>query len=131
MSKFGKRLKELRDERELNQEQIGKLFHVQKSAVSKWEKGMNSPDIETITRLADYFDVSTDYLLGITDKRKPNHLTKEDMIRSAPEFAWLFEEEGLKYVELIEGIKDDDIPPEALKETIELILKYRHLNKEE
>lgn len=130
MSKLGIRIKELRLEKGLNQEELGKIFHVKKAAVSKWENGNNSPDEETIIKLSKYFDVSLDYLYGLTDKRKPNHLTKEDIIKLAPKYAWLFEEEGLEYVEFIEGLKAEDIPPEAIKETIDLILKYRHLNKD-
>ncbi|NLY46817.1 MAG: helix-turn-helix transcriptional regulator [Tissierella sp.] len=133
MSVFGDRLKLLRNEKlkthGLTQKKLGNMFNVEKGTVSNWENGNRTPDIEVISKLADLFDVSVDYLLGRTDKRKPNHLTKEDMIKLAPEYAWLFEEEGLKYIKLVEGIKADDIPPEAVEEIIDTILKYRHLNK--
>lgn len=129
MSKFGIKLKELRLEKGLNQEQLGKLFHVKKAAISKWENGNTSPDENTINNIADYFDVSIDYLYGRTNKRQPHHLTKEDIVKIAPEYKWLFDEEGLEYVELIEEMKAEDIPPEAIKELVETILKYRHLNK--
>lgn len=129
MSVFGKRLKELRVEKELTQEQLGRIFNIRKGTVSNWENGNRFPDEKTIIKLADFFDVSIDYLLGRTNKRQPHHLTKEDIIKLAPEYAWLFEEEGLEYVELVEEIRGKEIPPEVIKELIETILKYRDYNK--
>lgn len=129
MSIFGKRLKELRVEKELTQEQLGRIFNIRKGTVSNWENGNRFPDEKTIIKLADFFDVSIDYLLGRTNKRQPHHLTKEDIIKLAPEYAWLFEEEGLEYVELVEEIRGKEIPPEVIKELIETILKYRDYNK--
>lgn len=130
MSVFGNRLKLLRSEVEgLTQEKLGEKFNVQKGTVSNWENGNRFPDEATLIKLADFFDVSTDYILGRSNKRQPHHLTKEDVIKLAPEYAWLFEEEGLEYIELVEDIRGKKIPPEAVKEIIETILKYRHLNK--
>lgn len=129
MSKFGTRLKTLRNEFGYNQEELGKKFHVHKGTISKWENGINFPDENTLMGLADLFDVSVDYLLGRTNKRQPHHLSKGDLIKLAPEYAWIFEEEGLEYVELVEDIRDKEIPPEAVREIIDTILKYRHLNK--
>lgn len=131
MSVFGKRLKLLRNEKDgLTQGKLGEEFNVHKGTVSNWENGNRFPDEGTLIKLADYFDVSVDYLLGRTNKRKPSHLTKEDMIKLAPEYSWLFEEEGLEYVQLVEGIKTEDVPLEVVKEIIDTILKYRHLNKD-
>lgn len=130
MSVFGKRLKKLRSEKEgLTQEKLGEIFNVRKGTVSNWENGNRFPDENTLIKLADYFDVSVDYLLGRSNKRQPHHLTKEDVIRLAPEYKWLFEEEGLEYVELVEELRGKEIPPEAVKEIIDTILKYRDLNK--
>lgn len=93
MSVFGKRLKKLRSEKEgLTQEKLGEIFNVRKGTVSNWENGNRFPDENTLIKLADYFDVSVDYLLGRSNKRQPHHLTKEDVIRLAPEYKWLFEE---------------------------------------
>lgn len=129
MSILGDRIKMLRKENGLTQEDFGKKFFVHKGTVSKWEKGQRVPETETLEKLANEYDVSIDYLLGRTDKRKPNHLTKEDLIKIAPEYAWLFEEEGLEYVELVDELKGKEIPPEAIRELVDTILKYRHLNK--
>lgn len=61
---FGDRLKELRKNKNISQEEIGKLCGVAKNTVSSWENNINQPSIETLTKLAEYFNVSIDYLLG-------------------------------------------------------------------
>lgn len=61
---FSKRLMLLRQKLGLSQEELAKRLGVSRSAVSLWELGKRSPDIPTINLLADFFDVTTDYLLG-------------------------------------------------------------------
>lgn len=67
---FGGRLKKLRTSKRLTQEELGKIVHVSKVSISGYERGERSPDRETLTDLADYFEVSTDYLLGRTDDKE-------------------------------------------------------------
>lgn len=57
-------MKELRKNKNISQEELGNVCGVAKNTVSCWEKNINQPSIEIITKLADYFDVTTDYLLG-------------------------------------------------------------------
>ena len=63
----GDRLKKLRQEKKLTQEQLGKIIHVSKVSISGYESGDRTPDTENLSRLANYFEVTTDYLLGRTD----------------------------------------------------------------
>lgn len=67
MEKFSTRVKELRESRSLSQEALGKIIGVKRYSVYTYEKGRNYPDIPRLIALADYFDVTTDYLLGRTD----------------------------------------------------------------
>lgn len=62
--KFSERLKELRNECELSQKALGTHIGVSQKAIDYWENGVNEPKATYIVRLADFFDVSTDYLLG-------------------------------------------------------------------
>lgn len=71
MTSVGKRIKQLREERGLTQEQLGKILNVQKAAISKYEKGHTLPDSEALKKLAKFFNVSVDYLLCLTDAREP------------------------------------------------------------
>ncbi len=68
---LGKRIRALREEKGVRQEDIGKLFSVSKSAVSQWENDIRTPDMDIIVKLADYFSCNTDYLLGRTDDPTP------------------------------------------------------------
>lgn len=61
---FAQRLRELRRERGLTQIQLAQKLNVSNGTVGMWETGKREPDFETITRLATFFHVSTDYLLG-------------------------------------------------------------------
>lgn len=61
---FGERLKELRKEHKLSQEDLGEILYLSKGAVGNWELGTRQPDYDTLKFLAEYFNVSTDYLLG-------------------------------------------------------------------
>ncbi len=58
------RFKELRQHRGLSQEQLAAAVNVVQTAVSKWERGKAFPDMPIAIRLADFFSVSVDYLLG-------------------------------------------------------------------
>ena len=64
---FKTRLKELRTEKGMSQEEIGKLLNMSKMAISHWEKGNSEPSIEQLKFLACFFDVTVDYLVGFTD----------------------------------------------------------------
>lgn len=67
--KFGDVLAELRQDRNLLQKDIARLVNVSVSTVSNYETGAHFPDIDTIMKLADFFEVPIDYLLGCTNFR--------------------------------------------------------------
>lgn len=59
------RLKELRIENGLSQQKLAKEINVTQKAIDFWEKGINEPKASYIIKLAKYFKVTTDYLLGV------------------------------------------------------------------
>lgn len=65
---FKTRLKELRTEKGVTQADIAKLINASKMAISHWEKGNSEPSIEQLKILAEYFNVSIDYLVGFSDE---------------------------------------------------------------
>lgn len=65
------RLKEIREDRDLLQSDIAKILNVSQVAYSYYEIGKRQLPIDILKRLADYYGTSTDYLLGLTDERKP------------------------------------------------------------
>ena len=58
------RIEELRRLKHVNQKDLGDAIGVAQTTISTWERGTRQPDHECLLRLADYFNVSTDYLLG-------------------------------------------------------------------
>ena len=72
MDTFSIRIKELRKQHNLTQEQLGQVIGVSKYSILLYEKGKNYPDVRGLIGLADYFEVSTDYLLGRTDNPEIN-----------------------------------------------------------
>ncbi len=67
---FRERLKDLRNELGLDQKEMGKKLNVSQSAYGYYEQGRNEPSLETLVKIARIFDVSTDYLLGISNTRE-------------------------------------------------------------
>ena len=64
---FGKRLRELRREADITQKCLALDLNVSKTTISQWETAVQYPDLEMLATIAKYFDVTTDYLLGLTD----------------------------------------------------------------
>lgn len=60
---FGKILRELRLEKKLSQRQLGDILGVCNQTVSFWESGSREPDLDTLCKIADFFEVSCDFLL--------------------------------------------------------------------
>lgn len=67
METFAERLKELRTEKNLTQVELAKATNLSKSAISFWESGERTPNINAVIVLAKYFEVSADYLIGLED----------------------------------------------------------------
>lgn len=67
METFCKRIKELRIENGITQKELADKLQTTNSSVCDWERGRSQPDLKTLTEIAKLFDVSTDYLLGLSD----------------------------------------------------------------
>ena len=65
------RLRELREAKKLYQKDMARFLNVAVSTYSYWEKGTYEPDQEVLSKLADFFNVSVDYLLGREEKKPP------------------------------------------------------------
>lgn len=94
---LGLRLRKLRTSFKLNQEELGKKIGVGKTTISQYESETRSPDTGTLQKIAEVFNVSTDYLLGRTDDPNPSQ-------PSAPEWATTKDKRDIK------KILEDDLP---------------------
>lgn len=98
---FGKILKTLRNEKGLNQTELGKVINVGKTTISGYENDSSFPDKETLRTIADFFDVSIDYLLGRTNIR--NYQLNPFNIKVDPETLLVFNRAS------------KELPPDALQ----------------
>jgi len=101
---FQVRLKILREEFGLSQYGFSEKFGVAQSTVGMWEAGKREPNFETAHKIADFFDVSVDYLLGLTDNKKPAAQDRQPVI-DPDKLQLLGECEGLKPEDVTETIK--------------------------
>ena len=69
-------IKNLRNQKKVTQEELAAYLSISFQSVSKWERGENMPDIQTLAALANYFDVTTDELLGM-DKIRGDYFTND------------------------------------------------------
>lgn len=75
------KLLELRREKGVTQDEVASALSVSNKTISKWENGTSSPDLSMLISLSKYYDVSTDMLLGLEDKRKGIKQVIEDEFR--------------------------------------------------
>lgn len=71
MGLLGKRLRALRESKQLSQIEVGRLLRITSASVSAYELAKREPDHDTLTKLADLYNTSADYLLGRTDDPRP------------------------------------------------------------
>lgn len=65
---YGQRIRELRNERELTQHQLAQILNTTQKSISKYETERLDLSTETIIAICKFFEVSADYLLGLTDE---------------------------------------------------------------
>jgi transcriptional regulator with XRE-family HTH domain len=70
------RLKEIREDNDLSQEMMGLILGVKRSTYSLWELGINIMPLNYLANFADYFNISLDYILSLSDTRSSRHLVK-------------------------------------------------------
>lgn len=66
------RLRDLREDMDMNQTQVAKLLFTSQTVYSRYERGVLTIPVEHLLILADFYDVSTDYILGRTNNKKVN-----------------------------------------------------------
>ena len=64
-------LRALREDKDLSQEDMAEFLNVHQTTYSDYELGQSNIPIETLGKLADYFETSVDYILGLTDEPRP------------------------------------------------------------
>ena len=110
---YGERLKGLRKERNMTIEDLSTALGFPRSTYAGYETEKRKPSIETIIRLAEFYNVSTDYILGLSDDRDPKKV--ENNIKE------YLKKEGLNW----DGrpLSDEELKP--IKEILEIVVRDR------
>jgi len=111
---FGERLRSLREEYKLSRNELAEKLIISYSAISKYETNIRFPDKDTLIKMADFFNVSIDYLLGRSDIKE----TAEQIINRSGENLHISSPQ-IKYG------TDEKLPSEAVEE-IEKFKQYIH-----
>ena len=78
---LSERLKEVREAQKLSQTEVAEKLGVSKQSIANWENGNIMPSIDMLIKISKYFNVSSDYLLGLNDRKFINvtDLTLEEL----------------------------------------------------
>nr|DAQ80244.1 MAG TPA: Helix-turn-helix XRE-family like protein [Caudoviricetes sp.] len=128
-----RRIAMLRKEMGMNQMELAKYLRLSQQTISKYENGKADPDKETLIRLSELFNVSTDYIIGNSDKRDHSELTYKDNRNIAKTLDVLKDQIGnnesgeLNY----NGIEVTDDDAELLMDALDMALRrIKKKNKE-
>ena len=64
------RIKDLREDNDITQKEIAEYLHIKQNTYSQYENGQRQLPIDVLIRLSEYYNVSTDYILGLSDKKQ-------------------------------------------------------------
>ena len=65
------RLKDMREDRDITQKEIAEFLHIKQNTYSQYEIGVVNYPLDAVVKLAEYYNVSVDYLVGLTDEDIP------------------------------------------------------------
>lgn len=111
---FAENLKKLRKSKGLTQVQFAKIFNISSGTIAMWETNKRIPDTAMLIKIAEYFDVTVDYLLGKSiSQTAPSDTQLEDV-----------------YLSLAKSAQDEGIDPDDIKLAIETIKAMKRQKKE-
>jgi HTH-type transcriptional regulator, competence development regulator len=116
---FGKRLRFLRKKRNMTQKDLADRFNLGESTIGMYERDEREPSFEFVRQLADFFNVTTDYLLGRTDN--PNPLEKDDIpeeLNTLTKINQLIKEYGIEQMGFFDIEKWKSLSEEEIEEII-------------
>lgn len=118
-SVLGARLRKLREQHELTQKRAASIFGLTNFQLSRYEKGQTNPDPDLIRKFAEYFEVTTDYLLGRSDD--PNQ-TEDENFDPLEELKQFMIENNMQDMDL--GFYDIEKWKQLSREDIEDVKKH-------
>lgn len=77
--KYNEIIRGLREDKDITQAELGKIFNVNQITISQYERGTRALSIEMLILYAKYFNVSADYIIGLTKNPTPNWTIKNNI----------------------------------------------------
>lgn len=113
MSTIASRIKELRLSKHMTQAEFGNIFGIVKSTISLYESGKSTPNDQIKTKICEYFNVSMDYLHGLSDETEPyssnNRIDKpSESALLSPQIAYWISKSGIGYNEIAQELKIEE-----------------------
>ena len=127
---YGERIARLREENGLTQEELSIKIGISRAALSHYEKNRRQPDYDIIRKLADFFGVSVDYVLGHTNIRETPESVINNALQDDPELMaiWLEIKNREDLQSLFREVKP--MTPENVKKVIRIIKALEDEKKE-
>lgn len=126
---FSQRLKYLRKEKKLTQNDMAELLGITRQGYAKYESGSGEPDIKAIDKLANFFNVTTDYLLGRSDIKNPEQMTNEGISNEDYEKLTAYQKEVVDFIISRENLFFYDQPQKILDALEEFEMFYEFTKK--
>jgi len=129
LATFGERLKELRKNKKLTQDELAKTFYLNKSSISRYENDTQIPENELLQNIADYFNVSLDYLMGRTNivNTHSNTVTTTQTKKEQKDHDSFMEDAKALFMN---GELDEDDKEKIFKDISDLFWESKKINKE-
>ncbi|MTI48253.1 MAG: helix-turn-helix transcriptional regulator [Firmicutes bacterium] len=118
MTSIGKKIRTLRKNNNITQGDLADKLKVARSTIGMIETNQREPSNDLLTRIADLFNVSTDYLLGRTDDPNTRIIEKHNLPKELINV-------GYDYIEILKDAKASDLTPEELKDLVDLAKKIK------
>ena len=77
------RIKDIREDMDLTQQQVAEYLHIKQNTYSQYENGHRQLPIDVLIALAQFYHTSTDYLLGLTDEKKPYRRNRATNVKNS------------------------------------------------
>ena len=128
MASFGTRLKQLREGAGLKQEHLASIIGKSNETVSKYELGQRKPDINCVISIAIYFNVSTDYLLGLNDAiKESDKIVEKPSSSEIKGYEHYLKDTGfIRYLSLAVKIKENGLNLHGIEKMINDMVRLKN-----
>lgn len=115
---LGNKLKQIRNLNNMTQDELAKALNISKGTIGMYEINKRKPDTDMLKKIADFFNISLDYLLGRTDNPNYAVISKDELPQELLEV-------GYDYLVVLKEAKETGLTADELHDLIELAKKMK------